>query len=99
MNGLIIFGLVGHLLDGASTSYQLARGCQEANPIYRGAHMDTPTRMAIVTGGISVGWVWGASNGSANHPRAVKWASLALGASGAALAVHNLRVHCSPPRR
>ena len=98
MNSLIIFGLVGHLLDGASTSYQLSRGCQEANPIYRSAHMDTPTRMALVTGGVSVAWVWGASKKSANHPHAVKWTSLALGVSSTALAVRNLRVHCSSPR-
>jgi hypothetical protein len=55
MSHALLAFLIGLSLDTGSTMLQMHRGCEEANPLLRAAHITTPTRIGVYSGAMGVG--------------------------------------------
>lgn len=86
--------LVGSTLDGVSTAQKLSQGCIEMNPVTRPLYAQSPMRVAIYKGGMTIGFTIAIGKVHKKHPKIADTTSIVLGTMGTVAAIHNWNVKC-----
>ena len=90
----IILMLAATAFDVGTTAVKLNQGCVEANPLLSRTHINTPLRISIYEGGVSVGLVWSLGHVRKKHPTIAKVTALSIATSHASAGVWNLFQEC-----
>ena len=95
MDWAVIVMLLATGFDVGTTAHNLNQGgCYEANPLLKATHMDTPVRIALFEGGVSVGLVWTFGHTKKHQPKLTRAVALGIAASHTAAGVWNLNQNC-----
>lgn len=94
MSWAVIVMLLATGADVASTTVKLRQGCVESNPVLKATRINTPIRIAVFEGGVSVGLVYTFGRTKKSHPKLTQAAAWGIAASHTAATVNNMMQDC-----